>query len=304
MVSCPSPKRSPIYGLAMATAEKFLTSLLARGFFPFLLISGIALHAFAVFTAFSFSLPGPTQYLMAYVAYALPGIAELVLIYFSHRRSGSWINAYSFWVFAWLALLTLVWGLAAWRNWLSARASPSQRDKVDSSSDATSHTRSTRSGLHRIHRRESALRRGVARLRKQAATPAPQRVIVVEDSADGLGLILRALGQYRASAWGATNARAALSVMKQAGPFDIAMVDVCLPDIDGKELAQRMRAMNPGISVIFMTGDRAETEVLAASGEVVLRKPFSIFDVAQMLGGDVRSYAQQHARELLTPLEP
>ena len=91
-------------------------ALLNRVCYPLLLISGIGLHAYTVWTGFHLATAGVTQYVAALAAYAFPLISELALVYFAWRASGSWVNGYSVWVLLWVALAVGVWILAASRG--------------------------------------------------------------------------------------------------------------------------------------------------------------------------------------------
>ncbi len=66
------------------------------------------------------------------------------------------------------------------------------------------------------------------------------------------------------------------------GPIHLLMTDVVMPQMNGKELALQMRALNPEIKVLFMSGYTAN--VIAHRGildeEVhFIQKPFSIRDL-------------------------
>ena len=79
-------------------------------------ISGIALHAYTVWTAYTLTDPGWLQYVATYAAYAFPLFSELVMIFFAQRATGSWVNAYSFWALTWAALLVFVLSLSTYRH--------------------------------------------------------------------------------------------------------------------------------------------------------------------------------------------
>ena len=59
----------------------------------------------------------------------------------------------------------------------------------------------------------------------------------------------------------------------------ICVVDIMLPNVDGYELCRQIKAMRPGLPVIFLTA-RTETEDLVkgfeAGGNDYIRKPFSM----------------------------
>jgi FixJ family two-component response regulator len=57
------------------------------------------------------------------------------------------------------------------------------------------------------------------------------------------------------------------------------VLDVGLPDIDGKEVYRKVMRMHPDLPVIFSTGhaDRGQLDELSSGGEVFyLLKPFEV----------------------------
>ncbi|MGH9762694.1 MAG: response regulator, partial [Blastocatellia bacterium] len=71
-----------------------------------------------------------------------------------------------------------------------------------------------------------------------------------------------------------------------AGPIELLMTDVVMPGISGRELAQRIGRIRPGIKVLYMSGytDQAVVHqgVLEADA-VLLQKPFTVTTLAAKL---------------------
>ncbi|MEY2562472.1 MAG: two-component system, OmpR family, response regulator [Verrucomicrobiota bacterium] len=74
--------------------------------------------------------------------------------------------------------------------------------------------------------------------------------------------------------------------------FDLYILDVRLPDGTGVELCQKLRAMRPGVPILYYSayGNEADHQTaLAACGDAYLKKPVSIAEIesliAKMLGG-------------------
>ena len=68
-----------------------------------------------------------------------------------------------------------------------------------------------------------------------------------------------------------------------AGKIDLLITDVIMPDINGREVSERVKALNPGIKCLFMSGYTAD--VIAASGILqegvnFIEKPFTINKLA------------------------
>jgi two-component system cell cycle sensor histidine kinase/response regulator CckA len=121
--------------------------------------------------------------------------------------------------------------------------------------------------------------------RAPARTPeASATVLLVEDNAmvrRSIEATLRGMG-YQVLAVD-SGARCLETVEKTRGPIDLLMTDVVMPEMGGKELIERVRAIRPGIPVLFMSGyDRA---TLASRKEPIafehfLQKPFDSDDLA------------------------
>jgi CheY-like chemotaxis protein len=59
-----------------------------------------------------------------------------------------------------------------------------------------------------------------------------------------------------------------------AQDFDILVTDVGLPDMKGGELAHKVRALKPGVGIVFATGESQLPEGADADA-VLLTKPYS-----------------------------
>ena len=72
-------------------------------------------------------------------------------------------------------------------------------------------------------------------------------------------------------------------VQNHPGPIDLLLTDVVMSGMNGKELADRIRAIHPAMSVLFMSGYTAE--VIASRGVLdrdvhFISKPFTRYDLA------------------------
>lgn len=125
------------------------------------------------------------------------------------------------------------------------------------------------------------------RKRRQASTiPSPpdfvgRKVLLVDDEPsyrDSLGHIL---SHESYDVRTASNAKAAIDASHDFLP-DILIVDWMLRDeMDGVEVAQTMRSMNPGLKTIFITGyrtSRLENQMREVPFAQFLSKPFSLDD--------------------------
>ena len=120
------------------------------------------------------------------------------------------------------------------------------------------------------------------------------RILHVDDHQD-TRLIMAALLQDRG--YGVLTAGSlgeALELAKDIS-FDLYVLDVRLPDGTGIELCQKLRALRPGVPVIYYSayGDAAEVDnALKICGDAYLKKPVCSADieevVARLLSGKKR----------------
>ena len=114
-----------------------------------------------------------------------------------------------------------------------------------------------------------------------AAAPAPARALVADDNASSraaLGAALDAAGwQVARAASGAE----ALALLREGGPFRIALVDCAMPDLDGVSVLAQARAGQAGApphcALLAADPEWARADALAAGLRIgaVLAKPFT-----------------------------
>ena len=81
------------------------------------------------------------------------------------------------------------------------------------------------------------------------------------------------------------NPKDALNVVRD-NEFDIAFLDIVMPEKDGVELLQELRAIAPKLPVIMMSGYSVEDKKIKARelGAITcLKKPFEIDDVKRVI---------------------
>ena len=100
-------------------------------------------------------------------------------------------------------------------------------------------------------------------------------ILVVEDDAIVRMLIVDVLEELEFNVREAADAEEALAVVKDADTvIDLMMTDVGLPDMDGKQLAAKVRELRPTLPILFASGYAENIDVPA--GMQVIAKPFSI----------------------------
>lgn len=79
------------------------------------------------------------------------------------------------------------------------------------------------------------------------------RVLIVDDEDDFRETIVKRLNARKIQAMGANSGIKALEVLKD-NDFDVMVLDVKMPDMDGIETLRHVKAMKPEIEVIMLTG--------------------------------------------------
>jgi DNA-binding response OmpR family regulator len=110
------------------------------------------------------------------------------------------------------------------------------------------------------------------------------RLLVVEDDADLRSLLRRGLDEEGFAVTAVADGASALTAA-EAGP-DALVIDVGLPDSDGRDVCQALRARGTLAPVLFLTARDAVTDRLAgfsAGGDDYLTKPFAFDELVARL---------------------
>ena len=119
------------------------------------------------------------------------------------------------------------------------------------------------------------------------AMPAPREVrkdgsetiLFVEDEESVLASTSLLLAKRGYRVVSAASAEEALERYEKAGPVDLLFTDVVLPGMNGRELAEKLRAMQPGLRVLYSSGytdNIIDQDGVDSSGCRFLGKPYSI----------------------------
>jgi two-component system, OmpR family, response regulator len=110
-------------------------------------------------------------------------------------------------------------------------------------------------------------------------------ILVVEDDHELRAVLRRSLEEEGFSVRGARTGAEAMERIS-ARPPDALVIDVGLPDADGRDLCQALRAQGVQSPVVFLTARDALTDRLAgfgAGGDDYLTKPFSLAELTARL---------------------
>jgi two-component system, OmpR family, response regulator len=125
-------------------------------------------------------------------------------------------------------------------------------------------------------------------------------VLVVEDDHRLRSLILRGLREAGFRAEGVVQASELLERLPDAKP-DVLVIDVGLPDADGRDLCQSLRAQGFNAPIMFLTARDAVPDRLtgfAAGGDDYLTKPFNFAELVARLQALVRRGGAEHVAEV------
>lgn len=101
-----------------------------------------------------------------------------------------------------------------------------------------------------------------------------------------------------------SNGRLALHELLQKSPsFDLAVLDIMLPDLDGLELCRRLRAEKVHVPVVFLTArDHSDDRIrgLTLGGDDYLSKPFSVDELVARVKAVLRRVGRDETANTLS----
>lgn len=114
-------------------------------------------------------------------------------------------------------------------------------------------------------------------------------VLVVEDEPSIADVLTIALRYHRFEVMVAGTVRQALTLAERTRP-DAALLDVMLPDGDGRALGRELRLRQPDLAVVFLTARDAPAEIVGALGfgDDYITKPFNIDEVVARITAVLR----------------
>ncbi|HUN31314.1 MAG TPA: response regulator transcription factor [Trebonia sp.] len=126
------------------------------------------------------------------------------------------------------------------------------------------------------------------------------RVLVIDDEPNIRELVQVALKFHGCSVTLGSSGQDALALAASEQP-DLVVLDVMLPDIDGFEVCQRLRATGNDVPVIFLTArDTTSDSVtgLTLGGDDYITKPFSVDALVARIRAVLRRAARPAVKEL------
>jgi CheY-like chemotaxis protein len=117
-----------------------------------------------------------------------------------------------------------------------------------------------------------------------------KRVLVVDDHAPTRSLIRSILDAEKGDRFDVVEAASGTECLRAAdskGPFDLILLDVTMPDIDGFEVCRAIRTVDKDVPIVFVTAKgelRDHTAGREAGGDSYLVKPIARAALRSIVG--------------------
>jgi two-component system cell cycle sensor histidine kinase/response regulator CckA len=106
-----------------------------------------------------------------------------------------------------------------------------------------------------------------------------ETVLLVEDDATVRGVTRRLLERQGYHVLEAASSVAAIDIAALfGGDIHLLLIDLVMPDLAGRIVAERVRALRPGVRILYMSGfgdSTVELETVTHPGLAFIAKPFS-----------------------------
>jgi two-component system, OmpR family, response regulator len=126
------------------------------------------------------------------------------------------------------------------------------------------------------------------------------RILLIEDEPAISSLIARALA---AAGYAVDRVETGVNGLRHAasGNYDLVLLDLVMPDLDGRVVLQRLLAIHPGQAVVVLscvTDVTAKVECLDLGARDYLTKPFALGELIARVRVQLRSNARRHAETI------
>jgi len=125
-----------------------------------------------------------------------------------------------------------------------------------------------------------AVRMPVDERRSTQEPPTNQRLLVIDDDDEVRTVIVALLRQMEYDVVEANGGKAGLELLRRQMP-SLAIIDYLMPDMNGAEVARRVRQQAPDLPIVFISGYSDSEAIAAIPYSRVLRKPVAAEELAQ-----------------------
>ena len=139
-----------------------------------------------------------------------------------------------------------------------------------------------------------------ALLHRKGGTARRLRILAVDDEPGILSFVRRVLEPAGYHVVVADSGLMAIEAMATQGPFDALVTDLLMPNMNGDELARRLRGEWPDLKVLYLTGfsdQLFKAKVTLWDAEAFLEKPTTVQGLQQavsmLLFGTLTGTAEQ-----------
>jgi two-component system cell cycle sensor histidine kinase/response regulator CckA len=111
-----------------------------------------------------------------------------------------------------------------------------------------------------------------------------EHVLVVEDDRQVRAIVKHMLASRGYDVTTAVDGAEALAIAAGPASFDLILSDLVMPDMGGRELVEKVKALQPGVAVLYMSGysdDAVRRRGVITPGTALLEKPFSSDELAR-----------------------
>lgn len=122
------------------------------------------------------------------------------------------------------------------------------------------------------------------------------KLLVVEDEPNLLSVIRKGLSEKNHDVSAALDGTTALQMITE-NTFDVVVLDIMLPDINGIEICRRVRAANNFVPILMLTALTSSENIvtgLNAGADDYLAKPFRFTELEARINALARRAGQEH----------
>ena len=133
-----------------------------------------------------------------------------------------------------------------------------------------------------------------------------ERILVVDDEPQVVRVCAKILSEEGYRVRGASGGREALAYLAEE-PFDLLLVDLMMPGMDGLMVLRRAKELNPSITAIIITAYgtlRNAVDALRAGARGFLPKPFDLVDLELAVSEALAEQRQEQENLRLQALLP